>query len=149
MKKILSISLLVFSVFLLAVPVFAQIDKAFGGDEDACTVGNCEENAFNAVVGGSGYQKDANDPEVIISTILYTLFGFLGVLFIALIIYGGIQWMTASGNDEQVTKAKKVLKSAIIGLVIVLAAYGITWFIFNFLISSGQGFTPWYAPGVN
>jgi len=135
MKKTLIKLFLTFSlVFLLVVPVSAQIDKAFGGS--GCSGEDCVDSAFDGVVTGSGYQKDANSPEVIISTILYYSFGFLGIIFIGLTMYGGIQWMLGGkgGKEKQIEKGKQIIKGAIIGLVIVMAAYAITWFIFNILV---------------
>ena len=44
-------------------------------------------------------------------------------------IYGGITWMTAGGNETTVTNAKKTITAAIIGLVIVISAYAITLFL--------------------
>jgi len=52
-----------------------------------------------------------------------------------LVIYGGFLWMTARGNEQQVTKAKDLIISAVIGLVIVLAAYAITAYVGGALIS--------------
>ena len=66
---------------------------------------------------------------IIIGRILKGLFGLLGSIFILLIIYGGYLWMTAGGNEEQITRAKKIITGAVIGLVIVAA-----FFIFNILI---------------
>ena len=54
---------------------------------------------------------------------------FIGVLFFILMIYGGFIWMTARGNEQQVEKARDLIAAAIIGLIIVLAAYAITTFI--------------------
>lgn len=53
----------------------------------------------------------------------------LGVVFMVLIIYGGFTWMFARGNDQAVTKAKGIIQTAIIGLVIVISAYAITTFV--------------------
>ena len=64
-----------------------------------------------------------------IGTIIRVVMGFLGALFFALIVYGGLLWMTAHGNDTQVKKAQTVMYQATIGLIIVLAAYAITAFI--------------------
>jgi len=64
-----------------------------------------------------------------LGSIIGTLLSFLGVIFMILVIYGGILWMTARGNEAQVDKAKNLLVNAIIGLIIVLAAYAITAFI--------------------
>ena len=55
-----------------------------------------------------------------------------------LIIYGGILWMTAMGKENQVEKAKNIIIQAVIGLVIVLAAYAITSFIGNQLTGSNS-----------
>lgn len=54
---------------------------------------------------------------------------FVGVIFLALMIYAGITWMTAAGNEQQVTKAKSLMVNATIGLIVVFAAYAITSFI--------------------
>ena len=59
------------------------------------------------------------------------ILSFTGTLFLALTIYAGILWMTASGNEEQVTKATGIIKMAVIGLIICMAAYSITYFIVN------------------
>ena len=81
----------------------------------------------------AGYNTDQTGVNPIIQTIIQVALSFLGVIFLILMIYGGILWMTASGNEEQVEKAKKLLRSAIIGLIIVLAAYAISWFVVSTL----------------
>lgn len=58
----------------------------------------------------------------------------IGILFLGLMIYGGFNWMIARGNEAEVTKAKDLIQAAIIGLVIVLAAYAITKFVGDQLI---------------
>lgn len=70
-------------------------------------------------------------PETYIGGFLTLLFSFLGIIFFILTIYAGINWMTAQGDTSQVTKAKETLIRAIVGLVIALAAYGITYFVMN------------------
>jgi hypothetical protein len=72
---------------------------------------------------------------------------FVGTLFLALTVYAGFLWMTASGNEEQVTKATGILKMAVIGLVIVVAAYGITTFVVGYTVGSAQGSAPVGATG--
>ncbi len=52
--------------------------------------------------------------------------GFLevaGLLAILMIIIAGFRYITAQGNEEQVTQAKQSLQWAIIGLVVALLAY--------------------------
>lgn len=68
-----------------------------------------------------------------------TIFRFVillaSIVFVILFLIGGVQYLTAAGNDEQTGKAKKLLVDAIIGLVIVLAA----WAIGNFIIGKLVG----------
>lgn len=86
-------------------------------------------------VGGiSGYMSTAKDPIVIVASVVTVLLGLLGVIFLILMIYGGFLWMTDRGNEEQVKKAQGLIKSAIIGLIIVVAAYAITVFINIYVI---------------
>ncbi len=54
---------------------------------------------------------------------------FVGVLFLILMIYAGLTWMTAGGNKEQVGKAKSLMVNAVLGLIIVMGAYALTAFI--------------------
>lgn len=82
---------------------------------------------------GAGYDTSVTGPEKMISTIITTVLSFIGVIFLVLAIYGGFIWMMARGNEEEVTKAKNIIQNAIIGLVVVIAAYGISWYIINAL----------------
>ncbi|MFH1187268.1 MAG: hypothetical protein V1688_00210 [bacterium] len=66
--------------------------------------------------------------EVISKVIQYAL-SFLGVIFLALLIYAGFIWMTAAGDQEAITKAKNILQSSVIGLIIILSSYAVTYFV--------------------
>ncbi len=68
-----------------------------------------------------------------IGTIISVFLSVLGVIFLILVIYAGFVWMTASGDPKAIEKAKGILTSAVIGLVIILLAYGITTFVINLL----------------
>ena len=73
---------------------------------------------------------------LIIGDLLRGLFGLLGTVFLVLIIYGGFLWMTAAGNDENISKAKKIITQAAIGLLVIVIAYALTDFIFNTIIDA-------------
>jgi hypothetical protein len=76
------------------------------------------------------------DPRMMIANIIRIALGLLGIIAIGLIIYGGFLWMTAAGNEEQIDRAKKVLTSAVIGLVIILSAFAIATFVINNLLQA-------------
>lgn len=65
----------------------------------------------------------------IVGKIINGAMGLLGVIFVAQMVYAGYLWMTASGEEEQLTKAKNIIRRSIVGLTIVLAAWAITNFV--------------------
>lgn len=76
------------------------------------------------------------DVSTIVGYIVGALLSLMGVIFLVLVIFGGILWMTAEGNSEKVTKAINILKNAAIGLIIVLAAYSIVFFVLDQLVTA-------------
>lgn len=64
-----------------------------------------------------------------ITTIINYFLGLLGLIAVAFLIYAGILMVTAGGNDEQVTKARKVIMYAVVGIVIILLSYTVVTFV--------------------
>lgn len=101
----------------------------------------------NVVWGGSGMQSQVqnilglgdNDPRITVAKIIRVLLGFLGILAICLILYAGFVWMMSGGNEEKISKAKAILKNAVIGLIIILASFGIVSFLIIRLLGSTFG----------
>lgn len=92
---------------------------------------------INEVNGGLNNSLSATDPRELAGRVINIALGFLGVIAVGLIIYAGFLWMTSNGDEEKVGQAKNLLKNAAIGLVIILAAWGIAVFILNKLGGSG------------
>lgn len=92
-------------------------------------------DGLNNVAQKGGYANvDETTLSSTLGTIVKVFLGFLGIIFIILTIWSGYNWMTASGNDEKVSKAKTTLVRAIIGLIIVISSYAIWNYIFWKLI---------------
>jgi len=87
---------------------------------------------FNAAK-NAGYNINQTGPESMISKVITTALTFVGVIFLVLAIYGGYIWMIARGNEQEIEKAKNTLIAAIIGMVIVVAAYAISYYVINAL----------------
>lgn len=89
---------------------------------------------LDEVGGGAGLEnQDLTDT---IGLLIGVLLGFLGVVFLVLIIYAGLLWMTAAGNEDSVKKAKSILLNSVIGLIILLSAYAISSFVIDELSSA-------------
>lgn len=77
----------------------------------------------------AGYSANEPSPENVAGRVVELVLSLLGVVFLGFMIYAGIMWMTAQGNEQKVTKAKNMITESIIGLIIVAAAYAIAYFI--------------------
>lgn len=81
-----------------------------------------------AGVTGAGYNGTITSPTVIATSYIKTILTLVGTVFLGLTIYGGVLWMTAGGNEDQVEKAKKTITRSIIGLIIITSSYSISLF---------------------
>ena len=71
-----------------------------------------------------------------VGNIISVFLGLLGSIFVILIVYGGYIWMTAAGNDEKITRAQQIIKSAVIGILVLVAVYAIWIFIFARIVKT-------------
>lgn len=120
MNKVIKQFFTIFSLlFLLTLPYFV-----FAGSGNPM-------DGLQEVGEGSGYESaDETTVSRVAGTVVNAFLGLLGVIFIILIIYGGIKWMTAGGNEEQVKQARTTITRAIIGLVIVMGSWAIWSFVY-------------------
>ncbi len=80
------------------------------------------------------------DLPTVIGFFIKSALSLVGLVFMILIVYGGILWMTAAGNEQRVEKAKSIITSAVIGMVIIAAGYALTDFVLRTVITAtGQG----------
>ncbi|MFH1536398.1 MAG: pilin [Patescibacteria group bacterium] len=61
--------------------------------------------------------------------------GLIALISLFLIVLGGIIWIIAAGNEQSITKAKTMIMSAIIGLLLALSSYVILYTINPKLVS--------------
>lgn len=60
---------------------------------------------------------------------------FLGIVAVIMVIYGGVLYVTAAGNDDAVGKAKKIIMYALIGIIIILLSFALV----NTILGAGTG----------
>lgn len=104
---------------------------------------------WNSQVGlGSGDQvKDVlpggsntnADPRIIIAQVINIFLGFLGIIFLCLTVYAGYLYMTANGEEKKTQDALGIIRTAIIGLIIILAAYGIANLVIKQVYDAANG----------
>lgn len=119
--------------FLPVFPVFANDDGSF---KDKLIL------KTNNFLEGVGLKKTGQEPPELVAVagdIIKIFLGFLGLVFLILIIWAGWRWMTARGDDDEVHKSQLQIVGAVIGLLIILAAYTATYVIFDILLLKTTG----------
>jgi hypothetical protein len=129
MKKFFYLLIIIFTIFFsVSTEVLAdESDYDFVGDSGLRKMG--EDTGYSKTIFNSADSLDSN-----IGIFITALMSFLGVLFLVLIIFGGIKWMIAVGNQDKIGKAKSMITSSIIGILIVLGAYAISYLVLKFLV---------------
>lgn len=79
------------------------------------------------------------DPRIIIAKVIRVFLGFLGILAVILIMFAGFMYMTSDGEESKVQRAKDILKNALIGLIIIMASFGIVSFLLGMFGDGGSG----------
>ncbi|MEK7189626.1 MAG: hypothetical protein AAB666_01460 [Patescibacteria group bacterium] len=121
------LSIFIFS-FLLISPVLAVEPASI----------NLLKNTGTA----AGYPAETTTEDSLAATvgaIINVALGILGTVFLGLTFYAGYLWFTAGGDEEKTTQAKAYLYNGLIGMVIILASYGLSRFVVTSIISATFG----------
>ncbi len=92
---------------------------------------NPEDNpaAIAEATGGEGSIRR------LVLRIINFFLGFLGILAVIMVIYGGVTYVTAQGEDEGIQNAKKMILYSLIGIVVILLSFAIV----NTILGAGTG----------
>ena len=126
-KKNIFLAVFLFS-FLLGGQVLALAPVNEGLNESFKQLGAAAE--------GGGNPNTPADPRLIMANIIRIALGVLGTIFLVLVVYAGFLWMTAGGEEDKIEKAKKLIYNGVVGLVIILSAYAISYFVFESLLDA-------------
>lgn len=69
----------------------------------------------------------------VVRNVINGIFGLLGAVAVGMIVYGGVMYMTGGSSKDGVEKGKKIITSAVVGLVIVLLSLAIIDLLFVLL----------------
>lgn len=162
LKRFCAILLLSAMLAVFTVPVAHADWNVTGAEEDQYGVVGSIFNEIDQFVSGAGGEElvtftqfhggleapDAGiiDPErtgiakfgtarEFILTVLNFALSFLGIIAIAVVIYGGFLYVTSAGSEEQTGKAKKAITYAAIGILLIIGSYALV----NTLITLDPG----------
>ena len=117
--KVLAVVMCLVMVFTAVSPVSLPV---YADAKDEVKKGADMTNS-----GGSAKQ----DLPDVITTIINVMLFIAGALAVIMIIYGGIRYITAHGDEKQVESARQTIIYSVTGLIIAILAYALVTFIFN------------------
>jgi len=118
LKKTLTVLTLASILCLFAVPAFAISEP------------NAQDSLEN-LRKQTGYTT--TDLPTFIGRIIKWVLGIIGVVMIAMFVYGGVMYATSAGNEDRIETGKKVMVYTIVGVIIIALAYVLTDFVIDAL----------------
>ena len=121
MTKMMVVPLLSIGISGLVVSSVYAADCTVDSDNPLGTASECVKN-----------DSQPTDLTKSIQDITNVLLFVVGAISVIMIIYGGIQYVTSSGDSSKVQNAKNTILYSIVGIVVAILAYAIT----NFVVSA-------------
>lgn len=119
-KKTLVHAFIGLAIVLLAHIIVNSIRIALGADFSVdCVRGQC-----------------GNNPTDMVSSAIQWVIAMAGIVCVVFIVYGGVGYMTSSGDPGKLQKARQSIIYACIGLIIVALAEVITAFVFSVILKA-------------
>lgn len=103
-----------------------------GGSTGICPPGSKNPGATN--IAACNIDPSHKDDDLIsdVNKIINVVIGVLGVVAVAVVIYGGFLFLTAQGDPGKIKKGKDSITWGVIGLIIAL----LSWSIINFVLTT-------------
>jgi len=120
MKKTISVILFLF-IFFVSIGVVSAADV---NNTNPCTGSLCLQNPLGSIT----------SPQALIGRIINSVLGVVGSIALLMFVYGGLTWMTSSGNDEKVKKGRDIILWSAIGLVVISMSYALTRFVLSTIV---------------
>ena len=120
---------------MVAPSVYATDSVVIGANETT-------NSAAGKYTSGSESKQQAatgrsDDLMSVLTVIINVALGVIGFIAVVMIILGGVQYTTSSGDAAKVTKAKNTILYGIVGLVVALLAFAIVNFVLGNVFKTG------------
>jgi len=116
------------TIFLFSFLTLVSVQAAYNFGEESGIKTTGDKAGYDVVT--------ATSVEGVIGQVVLAGLSLVGIAFLGFLIYGGITWMTARDNEEKVKKANAIIMAAILGLIVTLAAYVLTYFLVNYFYNA-------------
>lgn len=118
MIKFLIIFILCLFFSTAATPALAENNCQPGDTRVECVIGELEAPPFITGI-GTGAQGISK----ILTNLVNLAYVIASIIFIFMIVWGSIQWITSGGDKEAIQKARGRITNAIIGMVLLALSF--------------------------
>jgi len=115
--SMMALAAVFFGLIVAAAPVHA-VDVL----QEGCSSGG----------GGTVCSATGDDLNTLSSNIVQILLYIIGIIAVIMIIIGAIKYVTANGDQSQLTSAKNTILYSIVGLILAIAAGSIIGFVLSY-----------------
>lgn len=128
MKKFFFIFFCLTLIFSAVFPVLAIVDI---------------QTQLGAVAGEQGANfGNPTDPRIVAAYTVEIIMSTVGIIFLAYLVYAGYLMLVSGGEEEKITKGRKMIFQAILGVFICLSAFAIANFSARYLTEATSGSVP-------
>lgn len=120
------------SIFVILQPASVLGEVEVKSAEEQSGLGTSKADALKYLKAGSasaGYTEPPEDPRVIAARVVQIFLGIVGSIFVYLFVYSGYTLLSSQGEEDKISTARKTMTGAVVGLFIILLAFGITYFV--------------------
>jgi hypothetical protein len=135
MKKSLFILLFLLFTSLFLTPV-TQAKSLWESQEGLEKIGS-------QAYGIDDPENDDRQIQIVIARVIKATLGLLGTVFLVLLVWAGYKYMTSQGSEDKITESIGQIRTAIIGIVIILMSWSIVSYITDCLLDITQGGMIW------
>ncbi len=121
---------LAFALAMLTA-LFVSPDVLFAADPGGLIQDFDNPSRIAGNTGGEG------DFRTLLLTFLDFFLGFLGLLAVLMVIYGGFLYITAAGEETKTENGKKIIIYSVVGIVIILIAFALVNTVLSGLAQGG------------
>ena len=127
MIKKVAATLLVVPALVLGLGLLGAVPASADCDAQGGIGGAINESCTK----GKGQQTDLVGNQGIVTQIINIMLFVIGILCVIMIIFGGIRYVTSSGEKTKVDNAKNTIIYAVVGLVVAIVAYALVNWVFG------------------
>lgn len=125
-----------FGAWAAVLPILLIPASAYAGVTAGLT--NAKNN-LGDIGKGADVSATGKDFPLLLGKIINVLLGVMGIILVVYIVIAGITYMTAAGDNDKVKKAKAMIQTSVIGIIIIVSAYSIATFVIDQIATAAGG----------